>query len=160
METNGKTILDACCGGRAFYYEKADPRVLYCDIREEDKILCDGRRLVVKPDMFVDFRDMPFPSDTFHLVIFDPPHLVDAGPESWLAKRYGRLPKNGWQDYVAQGLMECWRVLMPGGTLIFKWSNIQVKLCEVLKAIPMTPLLGTRTQAETLFLVFFKDPTR
>lgn len=89
METNGKTILDACCGGRAFYYEKADPRVLYCDIREEDKILCDGRRLVVKPDMFVDFRDMPFPSDTFHLVIFDPP--------IWST----RAPKAGWPSDTA-----------------------------------------------------------
>lgn len=154
-----KPILDACCGGRSFYYEKADPRVIFCDIREEDAVLCDGRHLVVNPDMLVDFRQMPFPDESFHLVVFDPPHLTDAGPESWLAKRYGCLPKTGWQEYIAQGLQECWRVLKPNGTLIFKWSDIQVKLSEVLKILPpsIKPLLGTRTQTKTLFLTFFKS---
>lgn len=37
------TILDVCCGGRMFYFDKNDPRVLFQDIREESMTLCDGR---------------------------------------------------------------------------------------------------------------------
>lgn len=29
-----KPILDACCGGKMFYFDKNDPRVLFQDIRE------------------------------------------------------------------------------------------------------------------------------
>lgn len=28
-----KTILDACCGGKMFYFDKHDERVLFQDIR-------------------------------------------------------------------------------------------------------------------------------
>lgn len=29
-----KTILDACCGGKMFYFDKHDERVLFQDIRK------------------------------------------------------------------------------------------------------------------------------
>lgn len=29
-----KKILDACCGGKMFYFDKNDPRVLFQDIRQ------------------------------------------------------------------------------------------------------------------------------
>jgi len=48
------------------------------------------------------------------------------------------------------------RVLKPGGTLIFKWNENQIKLAEVLKCFSVAPLLGQRTVAETHWLVFFK----
>ncbi len=38
-----KPILDACCGGKMFYFDKNDPRVLFQDIRKEETTLCDGR---------------------------------------------------------------------------------------------------------------------
>lgn len=38
-----KPILDACCGGKMFYFNKHDDRVLFQDIRKVKTILCDGR---------------------------------------------------------------------------------------------------------------------
>lgn len=38
-----KTILDACCGGKMFYFDKHDERVLFQDIRKVSTHLCDGR---------------------------------------------------------------------------------------------------------------------
>ena len=40
---DNKPILDACCGGKMFYFDKNDPRVLFQDIRVIDTTLCDGR---------------------------------------------------------------------------------------------------------------------
>ena len=42
MDTN-KEILDVCCGGRMFWFDKHNPDVLFSDIREEEHLLCDGR---------------------------------------------------------------------------------------------------------------------
>lgn len=44
-------ILDACCGGRMFYFDKHDSRVLFQDIRDVETTLCDGRHFEVKPDI-------------------------------------------------------------------------------------------------------------
>lgn len=69
-------ILDACCGSRMFWFDRANENVTFMDNRELETELCDGRQLVVKPDIVADFRDMPFEDNSFHLVVFDPPHLV------------------------------------------------------------------------------------
>ena len=55
-----KTILDPCCGSKMFYYNKTDSLVLFCDIREVNTVLCDGRTFEVKPDLVCDFRNLPF----------------------------------------------------------------------------------------------------
>ena len=46
-----KPILDACCGGRMFYFNKDDERVLFQDIRNIETTLCDGRKFAVNPDV-------------------------------------------------------------------------------------------------------------
>jgi hypothetical protein len=56
-----------------FWFDKTDDRVLFVDIRSESHVLCDGRSLDIKPDMIVDFRSMPFPDNSFKIVVFDPP---------------------------------------------------------------------------------------
>ena len=66
---------------------------------------------------------MPFTDATFDLVIFDPPHLIRAGKESWLAKKYGTLELMSWQNDLYKGFYECLRVLKPNGVLFFKWSQ-------------------------------------
>ena len=71
-----KPILNACCGGRMFYFDKHDSRVLFQDIRKVKTILCDGRPFEVSPDVQADFTNMPYPDDSFSMVVFDPPHLV------------------------------------------------------------------------------------
>lgn len=151
-----KDILDPCCGGKMFYFDKKDPRVLFCDCREFEDILCDGRSLVVQPDQVVDFRNLPFASGSFPLVIFDPPHLRRVGDNSWMQKKYGMLPREGWKEYLEQGFKECWRVLAPHGTLVFKWNEHQITVNRIQDIFPDRPIMGTRTKTETMFIIFHK----
>lgn len=104
-------VLDACCGSRMFWFDKEDPRALFMDNRTVDnELLCDNRRLTVNPDIVADFTDMPFEDELFSLVVFDPPHLLRAGPNSWLAKKYGKLDES-WPTMLHDGFAECMRVL-------------------------------------------------
>ncbi len=125
------------------------------DIRELEDTLCDGRKLIIKPDIIGDFKDIPYPDNTFKLAVFDPPHLVRAGKNSWLSKKYGILPED-WQSEIKQGFDECMRVLEPHGILIFKWNETQIKTKEVLSVIGQLPLFGDR-RAKTHWMVFMKD---
>lgn len=147
-------ILDACCGSRMFWYDKNNPNVVFMDNRIEEATLCDGRSLVIKPDIVADFRNMPFNDNTFGLVVFDPPHLINVGKNSWLAKKYGMLPRD-WRQYLKTGFEECMRVLKPGGVLVFKWNTDQISFSEVLKAIGYTPLFGDR-RSKTRWSIFTK----
>lgn len=150
-----KKILDACCGNKMFWFDKDRKDTVYMDNRTLDDTLCDGRKLKIKPDILGDFRDMPFNNDTFYLVVFDPPHLVKAGENSWLRKKYGVLSDN-WQSDIRQGITECMRVLKPSGTLIFKWNEDQIKLSEILKCIDYKPLFGNKRN-KTHWLTFIKE---
>ena len=46
-------VLDACCGGRMFYFDKHDPRVVGQDIRQVPlhKIESNGSYFEVRPDV-------------------------------------------------------------------------------------------------------------
>ena len=149
-----KRILDVCCGSKMFWYQKDRADTVYMDIRELEDTLCDGRKLEIKPDVVGDFRNIPFDDNSFKLVVFDPPHLVKVGTNSWLAKKYGKLNEN-WQSDIKQGFDECMRVLEKYGTLIFKWNEDQIKLSEMLKIIEYKPLLGNK-RSKTHWLVFMK----
>jgi len=151
-----KPIIDVCCGGRMFYFDKADPRVHFCDIRDEDIILCDGRTYSVRPDTVADFTALPFEDNTYYCVIFDPPHLRTASDKSWLVKKYGKLPKENLEAYLRDGFAECFRVLRPGGTLIFKWSEHDIPLNWVLKLSNQNPVIK-HSKDKTHFVVFIKD---
>ncbi|MDR4315008.1 class I SAM-dependent methyltransferase [Niallia circulans] len=148
-------ILDACCGSRMFWFDKENEDTIFMDKRELETELCDGRKLIVKPDVVGDFRNMPFDDDSFYLVVFDPPHLLKAGEDSWLAKKYGKLNQD-WPKDIAAGFNECMRVLKPNGTLIFKWNEDQIKLSEVLKCFDQKPLFGNK-RSKTHWLVFMKN---
>ena len=150
-------VLDASCGSRMFWYDKGNPYGLFMDNRMEEHTLCDGRKLEITPDVIADFRHMPFMDNTFFHVVFDPPHLIRAGAESWLAKKYGKLGEN-WQEDIRQGFAECFRVLRPYGTLVFKWNEEQIKLAEILKLTPYKPLYGNR-RSKTHWIVFMKPDT-
>lgn len=153
------TCLDVCCGGRKFWFDKDDSRALFLDNRTVETTLCDGRRFKVAPDMELDFRNLPFQDCTFPLVVFDPPHLTQAGNSSWLATKYGVLDHD-WRDDLRKGFSECFRVLMPLGTLIFKWCEEQVKLSEVLALTEEKPLFGNRRGKTTIWVVFQKAEGR
>lgn len=147
-------ILDVCCGSRMFYFDKNNPNVTFMDCREEEDILCDGRKLEIHPDIIGDFRDIPFESDSFHMVVFDPPHLVNAGENSWLRKKYGMLGPE-WKKDIKKGFEECMRVLQPCGTLIFKWNEDQIKLSELKPLFPTNPVFGNK-RSKTHWIVFMK----
>ena len=149
-----KNILDACCGSRMFWFDRKHKNVVFMDKRELDTTLCDGRKLEVKPDVIGDFRAIPFTDKSFKLVVFDPPHLVNAGDNSWLAKKYGKL-ENTWRDDLKQGFMECFRVLEDNGVLVFKWNEEQISINEVVKLSPIEPLFGNR-RGKTHWLCFMK----
>lgn len=139
-----KIILDPCCGSKMFWFNKNHPNAIYGDCRELETTLCDGRALNIQPDMIMDFTKLPFPDNTFRLVIFDPPHMTSLGANSWMAKKYGRLT-TGWQQDIADGFCECLRVLKPEGVLIFKWNESDVSLNEILNLCPINPLITQRT---------------
>lgn len=98
-------ILDACCGSKMFWFDKEHKETVYMDRRTLDTTLCDGRKLIVKPNILADFRNIPFDDETFYLVIFDPPHLLKAGDTSFLKLKYGRLDET-WKEDIKQGLTE------------------------------------------------------
>lgn len=153
-----KRVLDACCGSRMFWFNRENPEAVFCDIREEDTTLCDGRKLTVKPDVICDFTNLPFADNTFWHVIFDPPHVM-CGENSWTAKKYGTLKNTDWEKMIHDGFYECLRVLKPNGTLIFKWSEVDIPVSKVLDVIGKEPLYGHRVGKlnKTHWMAYLKD---
>lgn len=125
------------------------------DIRKYYEELPSGHVIDVDPDIQADFRSIPFEDDTFDLVVFDPPHLMYAGPNSWLAKKYGKLDKESWPEDLKRGFDECRRVLKPNGTLIFKWNEDQIKFRDVIKVLGQRPIFGDQ-RSKTRWPVFLK----
>ena len=156
------SILDACCGGKMFYFDKDDPRVLFQDIRTLDTELCDGRHFEINPDVVADFTKMPYDDNSFSMVVFDPPHLKYTGSkkeaDGWQMIKYGYLSKD-WREVLRKGFLECFRVLKPGGFLIFKWNETDIRLSQILKLTPEKPVFGHRSGkvAKTHWLAFMKD---
>lgn len=157
MRKTKKIILDAACGSKMFWLDRKNPNVMFIDIRRESHILCDGRKLEISPDIKMDFRHMLFKSESFKLVVFDPPHLKYLGKNSWMAKKYGVLSST-WKEDLKKGFDECWRVLAVNGILIFKWSEKDVKVSEVLTLFKERPLFGhiTGKNGKTIWACFMK----
>lgn len=153
-----KPILDPCCGSRMFYFNKDNPLVLFGDCRCENITMYNGRKLIVDPEIILDFTNLPFMDNTFNLVIFDPPHLLRAGSHCYMAQKYGVLNKE-WREVLTQGFKECFRVLKPGHTLIFKWNEYQIPIKDILLLCGHTPICGTRCgkASKTHWLVFYKE---
>lgn len=147
------------------WFDRTNPDVVFGDQRREVLVIKDGshgcadgqRILRVEPDVQFDFRAMPFADEAFRLVAFDPPHLVRAGPRSWMAAKYGKLGAD-WRADLRAGFAECFRVLGANGVLVFKWNETQVKVREVLACTPVAPLFGNTSgkKAGTHWYVFMK----
>ena len=150
-------ILDPTCGSKMFWFDKDNPDVIFGDIRREEHVLSDGRKLVIRPDVQMDFTALPFVDRVFQMVVFDPPHLINGGDNSWMVKKYGRLPKD-WKMNVWMGFFECWRVLRKNGTLIFKWNETQLPVSDIIK-MTGPPLFGHKSgkNSKTHWLCFIKQ---
>jgi len=153
-----RTILDPCCGSRMFWFDKKDDRAVFTDKRSEQHTLCDGRELIIEPDMVMDFTDLQFDDEQFHMVVFDPPHLNKIGDNSWMAKKYGKLDET-WPLMIKDGFAECFRVLKPNGTLIFKWNETQILTKHILALTDQKPVVGhiSGKRANTHWVCFLKD---
>jgi len=156
-----KFILDACCGGRCFWFNKKHPNTLYIDNRVREEGHDEHRpNHCIQPDLVRDFRDLDFPDKRFKLVVFDPPHIISK-PEAYrMVKKYGWLNKETWKEDLKKGFDECWRVLDDYGTLIFKWNETSIKTKEVLGVFGRDPLFGhpTNSKATTHWFTFMKIP--
>lgn len=161
-------VLDACCGPRMMWFDGKDKRALFIDKRQETHAVDIGtpgtigrEPIVVEPDIIADFTAMPFPDESFYVVVFDPPHFAKqhGGREHGImAKQYGHLPVD-WQETLRRGFRECFRVLKPHGLLVFKWAELYFSLSQVLELTPHKPLFGHRSgrRATTHWCVFMKD---
>nr|DAU76258.1 MAG TPA: Nodulation protein S (NodS) [Caudoviricetes sp.] len=153
-----KDILDACCGTRMMWFQKRHQDVLYADYRRETLTCCDGRTIVVDPDVDADFTNMPWEDDAFAMVVFDPPHLKSVGKTAYMRQKYGALDGD-WKETIRNGFSECFRVLKPGGFLIFKWADVQIALRDVLPLAGKEAMFGSRVggKGNGIFLVFRKE---
>lgn len=153
-----KRILDPCCGSKMFWFDKNNPDVEFCDVRELHTRLCDGRALDITPDTLCDFTKLPFADNTYWHIVFDPPHMTTLGEKSWMALKYGRLDGD-WHKLIHDGFAECMRVLKPSGTLIFKWNEQDIPVSEIVKTIGYQPLYGHKSgkQQKTHWLCFMKE---
>lgn len=160
-----KFILDACCGGRMMWFNKNNENVLYVDNRVCPKghIKYDqAKNHEVSPDVVMDFRDLKFKDNSFKLVVFDPPHIIEAcDREGYQRKKYGVFHPETWEEDLRQGFNECWRVLDVYGTLIFKWNEISKSVSQIIKTIGREPLFGHKSgkQSKTHWMCFMKFPT-
>ena len=160
-----KKIVDVCCGGRMFWFEKDLPEALNLDIREAETFTTGlgkhKRNRAIRPEAIMDFRKLDLPDNHFSLVVFDPPHLVKVGDNSFTAKTYGKLDQDNWQDDIKKGFSECFRVLKPDGVLIFKWNEFDIPLSDIRPLMPYKPLFGHKSgkQQKTHWITFMKLET-
>ena len=156
-------VLDACCGPRMMWFDRGDARAVFMDRRRATVKgvwgpKTQGRKdIEVDPDVLADFTDMPFPDSTFDLVVFDPPHIERMEMLGKVSQTYGVLIP-GWEQMLAAGFVECFRVLRARGTLIFKWCEVEIPLNRVLALTPEKPLFGHRSgkKAQTHWVTFMK----
>lgn len=151
-------VIDVCCGSKMFWFDKNNPLVVFQDKRNLKTELCDGRSLIIAPDVIADFTKMPWSDEQFKMVVFDPPHLNKIGDDAWMALKYGKLPAD-FITLLTDGFKECFRVLQQDGVLIFKWNESQIKTSEILKCSQYNPMFGhiSGKRADTHWICFIKN---
>ena len=153
-------VLDVCCGPRGMWFNKRDPRAMFTDRRREtiEMSYPSGEYTeVIDPDVVADFTELPFHDGSFHLVVMDPPHIEQASASGRIVKRYGHLFAD-WRGMLEKGFAECFRVLRPNGTFIFKWNECRIPVAEILALTPEAPLFGHQSgkTMQTHWIAFLK----
>ncbi len=147
-------ILDATCGARTIWYQKNHPFVTFLDRRKE-KIttfkagykLRTRRTINIKPDIVAEWQNLPFKAESFDMVVFDPPHIIEKTitKTTKLKMHYGYFLESNYKQILKEGIKDLFRVLKPNGILTFKWSENSKKSDDIIPLFPYQQLFGTRT---------------
>lgn len=152
-------VLDVCCGPKGMWFNKHDPRAIFMDKRKEthvDTYPCGTKTNIIDPCIVANFTDIPYPDNSFHLVVFDPPH-IEQSTVCQITKKYGSL-SGDWRKMLEQGFAECFRILKPNGVLIFKWNDCHFPVSEILALTSEKPLFGHKSGKKmgTHWITFMK----
>lgn len=154
-------IIDVCCGGKMWWFNKSRPGVLMMDNRKVEPGTVKGENWSVQPDLVADFTKIPFENESFYKVVCDPPHKI-TNDSGIITQKYGFLGEN-WQEKLTLMFEECWRILKPGGTFIFKWADTSIPPRKVLECFDKWEErldVSTHTKKgvnNTYFFSFFKE---
>jgi len=154
-----KKVLDVACSVKGMWFDKKDDRVLFMDKRKETHTNVYPSlksTLIINPDIVGDFTNMKFDDNSFWHIVFDPPH-IKRNKLGEITKRYGKLDDD-WRNMISKGFKECFRVLKPNGTLIFKWCEVQFPIKEILELTNEKPLYGHKSgkRMNTHWVAFIK----
>ena len=152
-----RKILDMTCSARSMWFEKDNAQTVYMDKRQ-DVFVYPGNKVVnIDLQIVGSFSFLPFQDSSFHLVVFDPPHIEGLNTTAILAQKYGTLFPS-WREEIKEGFSEALRVLKTNGILIFKWNERQVGVKEVLELSDCKPLFGhpTGKNGKTKWISFMK----
>lgn len=131
-------ILDAGCGNRAMWEEKTVDGIIYLDVQKQ---------LQRKPTIFADNRNLPFCSNIFDTVFFDPPHAWGMDNHVFFSFPNTKLQREKYPEYKKKSIpsyygveiyrtrsqlvaylyraeKELRRVLKKDGILWFRWTNL------------------------------------
>jgi hypothetical protein len=120
-------------GHRSIWFNRLHDEAVFVDIRLE-----------VKPTVVADTTQLPFRSDFFDLIVFDPPHVTH-GEGSDMAKYYGSHLAEEIRTLISRSSAEAYRVAMDEAFMAFKWNDHDVKLGRVLALMEgWEPLFGQK----------------
>ena len=161
-------ILDATCGFKGIWYQKNHPFVTFMDMRKgtvgctKNTKIKNKRHKYLEPDVVSEWKDAPFPDNSFDMIIFDPPHLLKNkdSSDTNLSLCYGRLDKNNYKTVLKEGMAKLFRILKPEGVFILKWCENSDKVDEIIKLAPYPPLFGSNTKSkghtQNFWILFIK----
>jgi hypothetical protein len=101
---DAETALDVTYGSGNFWNGSAHVRVAAAHDANPNRA----------PGGAADFRELHYGDNSFDVVVFDPPHIADAGEESVMGHRFGTYSNAELPTVIADGTREAWRVAKLG----------------------------------------------
>jgi len=134
-------ILDATCGAKIFYKGRhkafSPEELVFMDVREglfstfnrrgkgrgdiRATEVIDGQEYIrIEPTKVGCVTKIPWPDQSFNMVIIDPPHAGRWGKSSFMGALYGSWDRDTFVRKFYRANSEVYRVLKPGGVLFLK----------------------------------------
>ena len=161
-------ILDMTCGAKQMWFQKDAKDVVYLDKRNGEiefpenynKYTSWNTVHIINPTIQADNRYLPFKSNVFDMILFDPPFRKEQNNPAKMDYQYTMLNPITWTMDIGKAAKEGFRVLKVGGFFILKWGESYAVIKEALKLFPVKPLFGTHlnySKHKTWWIVFRKD---